>query len=342
MTGVTELKGEGPKVLHEGPIYPFVARTLRNRPSIPSILVALMLWGAMVCGGWAQTREGASEATFHSDAAEVRMTFSTTDQDNRVMATIQSTDFAVVDHDVVVRDFRSFARSQYTRLEIALLVDASDSITPQFRRELANVLQIMAETSGVPEESISVVSFRDLKPTVVCEGNCRALSTDAEFSAVKSGGLTPLYDSIVFASRMLERHAPGRDDDARARKVLILFSDGADTISLRSFNEAMREALNDEVAIYSVDVSGRGHNLRGTPVLRNLSAGTGGRYFPVEAGGAKIIDAILGDFHATYTVAYKLPSHATGFHQVRILPTHNLSLQFHCRLGYYYSSAAGD
>ncbi len=71
-------------------------------------------------------------------------------------------------------------------------------------------------------------------------------------------------------------------------------------------------------------------------MLRSLSVNTGGRYFPVELGTTKLIDAILQDFHAAYTVAYKLPSHANGLHLVRILPTHNLSLQFHCRRGYYY------
>jgi hypothetical protein len=80
------------------------------------------------------------------------------------------------------------------------------------------------------------------------------------------------------------------------------------------------------------------HLYPGTLVLRSLAFNTGGRYFPVEVGSAKVLDSILEDFHATYTVAYKLPSHAAGFHLVRILPTHNLGLQFHCRRGYYYPS----
>jgi VWFA-related protein len=270
--------------------------------------------------------------TLRSDVTEVRMTFSTTDQNGRVMATVLPSDFAIVDGDMVVRDFRSFARSAYTRLDVVVLVDASESITPQFRQELANVVQLIGETDSVPDDSFSVLSFRDLKPSVVCEGNCRALNSSAQFPVMQSGGLTPLYDSIVFAA-----HKLGHDNDPRVKKILILFSDGADTISLKSFTDAMNSALDNDVAIYSVDVS-QPHTSPGTLVLRSFSVNTGGRYFPFEAGTTKLIDAILEDFHAAYAVAYKLPSHADGFHLVRILPTHNLSLQFHCRRGYYYPS----
>lgn len=102
----------------------------------------------------------------------------------------------------------------------------------------------------------------------------------------------------------------------------------------------MDAALDNDVAIYCVDVSKRPHSAPGTLVLRSFAANTGGAYFPIEAGTPKVLAAILEDFHATYTVAYKLPSYAAGFHQVRILPTHNLGLQFHCRRGYYYPSNA--
>ena len=107
---------------------------------------------------------------------------------------------------------------------------------------------------------------------------------------------------------------------------------------MESFTSAIDAALDNDVAIYGVDVSKPPHSAPGTLVLRNLAANTGGRYFPVEAGSDKVLDSILEDFHAAYTVAYKLPRHTTGFHLVRILPTHNLGLQFHCRRGYYYPS----
>jgi VWFA-related protein len=296
----------------------------------------------MVYAAFAQTDNLRPDATFRTGAAEVRITFSTTDQNDRVMATVDASDFAIVDRDVVVREFRSFTRSEYTRLKIALLVDNSGSVTPQFRHEIASVLQVIRETSGVPEEDVSVISFRELKPTVVCAGNCRRLNANPEFAADKEGGLTPLYDSTVFASRFLaNQHDEAERKQGRVRRILIVFSDGLDTISLNSFSDVVEKALHNDTTIYAVDVSPSQYS-KGTMVLRSLALKTGGRYFPIEAGSGKIVDAILEDFRATYTVAYKLPSYTAGFHEVRILPTHNLGLQFHCRLGYYFPSNPED
>lgn len=261
------------------------------------------------------------------------MTFSATDQKNQVVYTVQPSDFAIIDQDRVIHDFRSFVRSEYTRLNVAVLVDASDSIKPRFQQELANVVQLIEQANGVPEDSLSVISVRGLTPTTLCHGNCRTLDMGAQFPVAAKGGQTPLYDSIVLASRALAQAS-----DIHTRRILVLFSDGADTISLRSLDDAINSALEGDVAIYCVDVSAAPHARQGSAVLRALAANSGGRYFTAEAGTDNVRNAILEDLHATYTVAYKLPTPAEGFHQLRILATHDLGLQFHCRRGYYYSN----
>ena len=209
--------------------------------------------------------------------------------------------------------------------------DASGSTARGFHQELSSVVQSIRQTGAVPQESFSILSFRELKPTVVCRGDCRSLDLGTQSTSATTGGLTPLYDSVVFASQML-----GARSDVHTRKILILYSDGVDTISLRSLDDAFGSALENDVAIYTINVSEPPHGDQGAQILRVLAANTGGRYFAADSGTAEVLDAILADFHATYTVAYKLPSYAAGFHRVRILPTHNLSLQFHCRRGYYY------
>ena len=302
-----------------------VGSLLRN------LLLFAFLAAACSSAGPAQTAEAPAEITFRSNVNEVRVSFSTTDKQDRVVATLRPSDFAIVDRDLVVRDFRSFILSDYTRLNIVLLVDASDSLQPHLKQEFSNVIQVIGQSNGVSEDSFSVVSFRGLKPSLLCQGNCRALDLGAQFLSVAAGGTTPLYDSLVFAARML-----GESRDLHTRKILVVFSDGFDTISLSSLNDAINSALQSDAAIYSVDFSKPPHLGPGTDVLRGLAASSGGRYFTAESGSQQILDTILEDFHATYTVAYKLPSSAEGFHPLRILPTHDLGLQFHCRRGYYF------
>jgi len=70
--------------------------------------------------------------------------------------------------------------------------------------------------------------------------------------------------------------------------------------------------------------------------LRQLSDASGGRYFFLHDGATAVLNAVLEDLRASYVVIYDLPSHQTGFHSLRLLPTHNLNLTFHSRNGYYY------
>ena len=233
---------------------------------------------------------------------------------------------------MVVRQFRSFERAEFTRMDVVMLFDASQSITPQFRQELADAVQFLTQTVEVPDASVSVIAFRDLKPVAICTGNCRAMISGGQFPKIESGGLTPLYDAVVQASRQL-----GRNRDPRVRRVVLVFSDGADTISLNSFGDALDSALVNDVAVYTVDVNRPSHNTAGSPVLRSLSLNTGGRYFTVEDGARPVVAAVVEDFHSAYTVAYKLPSRISGFHEIRILPSRDASLRFHARRGYSYS-----
>ena len=287
----------------------------------------------LVCSGLALAAPGDTpEATYHANVAEVRLTFSATDRNNHGVATLRKEDFAVVDRDIVVRNFQSFTRTGWTKLHVVVLIDTSESVAPRLRQEIKDILRVISPDAGIPEENLSLVSFHGIEPSLICTGNCRASRALDQLPTVEAGGLTPLFDSVVFAAALLAQ--PG---DADTRKVLILLSDGEDTISRHSAADAMAAALASELRIYAVGLKNAAYSSLGTAVLRNLAGATGGRYFAAPEGTSKVLDAVLEDVHATFTVTYKPPSRAAGFHLVRILPTHDLNLQFRCRRGYYYS-----
>jgi VWFA-related protein len=269
--------------------------------------------------------------TYRSNATEVRLGFSAMDQNDHGVATLQPGDFAVVDKDVIVRSFQSFTRSDWTKLEIAILIDASESVTPHFRQEMADILDLVSQTAGVPDENLSLFSFKGSQPILLCAGDCRVSHAAERLPAARAGGLTPLFDTIDFAADFLSQHG-----DAHAEKILIVFSDGVDTVSLNSMGGAIDAALKGEVELDCIDLNRPAHSSQGTAVLHSLANATGGRYFPPPNGATRALNVILEDFRASYTVSYRLPSHAAGFHTIRILPTHNLNLQFRSRSGYYY------
>ncbi len=294
----------------------------------PWPLCSLLLF----CAGISPATAGdPAELIYRSSVNEVRLNFSATDQNNLGVATLQASDFAVVDKDVIVRNYQSFTRSDWTKVEIAILVDASESVTPRFRQETTDILELVSQTAGVPDENISMVSFHGLEPALLCAGDCRASHAADRLPALRAGGLTPLFDTIVFASDFLSHRG-----DAHAEKILIVFSDGADTISRNSLSDAIDASLKNEVQLDCLDLNRPGYSSRGAAALYRLANATGGLYFSPPHGATEAWNAILEGFRATYTVSYRLPSHASGFHTVRILPTHNVQLQFRSRSGYYY------
>jgi VWFA-related protein len=300
---------------------------------LPRRLSGLLLTLVLSCTGISSARTDGdpAEFTYRTNTTEVRLSFSATDQNNHGVATLQASDFAVVDKDIIVRNFQSFTRSDSTKLEIAILVDASESVTPRFRQEMADIVELVSGTTGVPDDNLSILSFDGAQPVLVCAGNCRASHAAERLPAARAGSLTPLFDTIVFAADFLA-HRGG----AHSGKVLVVLSDGVDTISRSSLGDAIDSAQRNEVQLDPIDLNRSADSSPGSAVLRRIARVTGGRYFEPADGATSALNVIFEGFRASYTVSYLLPSHAPGFHTVQVLPTHNRNLQFRSRSGYYF------
>jgi len=270
------------------------------------------------------------EFTYHVQANEVRLTFSATDQNHRAVATLKPADFAVVDKELIVRDFQSFSRADSKKLEIGIVIDLSGSVAPRFRREISDLVDLISQTAGIPEENISIFSFRDSHPALLCSNDCRTSHAAEQLSRPRPGDLTPLFDTVIFASDFLAQHA-----DRDAQKILILISDGQDSASRAAFRKSLETAMKQAVQIYGIDLNGNTSS-QGSAVLFALANQTGGRYFSGARAPQRAMDEIFQDFRSSYTITYKVPTSDAGFHELRILPTHNQSLEFRSRSGYYY------
>ena len=325
-----------------------------TRWALPALLVLTHALGTAA----ADDTNGLSDLpTYRSTVSEVRVTFFATDENSHALATLTKSDFAVVDSERVVRNFRSLAHSEETLLDVVALVDVSESVAPRLRAAISEVRQLVEREQSIPDDNLSVLFFGGtsggaveetsggLLPAVLCTSGCRAPDSLSRLMAVKSGGVTPLFDALLFAADFIAKH--GRDDRRNdVSHVLILFSDGYDTVSLHSAREALQAVLDEGARIYSVDM-GKSEDqspnqASGSMFLRWVSEATGGRYFSLpphlsqQNGAAAVLSAVLEDLRASYVVTYDLPRRETGFHSLRLLPTHNLNLTFHSRNGYDY------
>jgi VWFA-related protein len=276
---------------------------------------------------------GDPAATYRTTVSEVRVTFFATDENNHPVDTVRKEDFAVVDNGIVVREFRSLSRSDETSLDVVVAVDASESVAPRLQATMTDVLHLVSQKQVADDDNISVVSFGGLQPVMMCTRNCRSLAAGQQLLAVRAGGATPLFDALAYSANFISsRHTPG------VRPVLIVFSDGNDTISKHSAPDALEAVIASGALLYTIDLNKPGSATNGSVALQRMAEASGGRYLSIREGAANVLEAALEDLRASYIVTYKLPSRAVGFHSLYILPKHDLKLRFHCRSGYYYTA----
>jgi VWFA-related protein len=116
-------------------------------------------------------------------------------------------------------------------------------------------------------------------------------------------GRTALYDAIELSLRQLEM---GR----RAKKALVVISDGGDNVSTRTLKEVMHDTLESLATIYTVGIFDEDDPERNPKVLERFAHVSGGAvYFPkqLEQVGP-ICKQIAKDIRTRYTIGYIPPA----------------------------------
>ena len=325
----------------DGTLIPFLAMfkflkimLMRNQLGLLLLLVTTSCAHNLLFGLSAPSGSGESSSlTYRSTVSEVRVVFFATDEHNHPVEALQQNDFAVVDDAKVIRDFRSFTRSASIQLDVIVLMDASESVLPHFQQEITEVQQLLSQTGWKEGDNVSVLSFSGTEAHLICAENCRSSFTADRVAALPRGGATPLFDAVDRATSLLsQRRQP------EVWPVIILFSDGEDTISRASFHEVSEKILASGAQIYAVNLSRPGRASNGSATLQRMAEDSGGRCVRIDEGAVRIFNDVLADLHSARVVTYAPPESGSDFHSIRILPTHNLNLQFRCRRGYYHHS----
>jgi Ca-activated chloride channel family protein len=190
---------------------------------------------------------------------------------------------------------------------VGLVMDTSASVSPK-RSDMIAAARIFIEASN-REDEMFVVSFNENVRMALPEET--PFSSDAEqlqgaLRRFPPRGRTALYDAIDAALEHLEK---GR----RERKALIVFSDGGDNASDRTFQEVLKKALQSTATIYTIGLFDEQDHDRNPDVLKRLAKITGGEAFiPEELSEVgNICRQIARDLRNRYTIGYT-PSQGNG------------------------------
>jgi VWFA-related protein len=129
---------------------------------------------------------------------------------------------------------------------------------------------------------------------------------------MEATGETALHDSVVFTLY----HFGG----LRGQRAIILLTDGEDSISHYSFEEALDFARESGVAVYTIglDISSRAHEARSK--MMRISNETGGQSFFISRASQldQVYRTIELELRSQYLLAYQSTLQGDDFRRVKV------------------------
>jgi len=233
-----------------------------------------------------------------------------------------------------------FDKESAVPLSIVLAVDTSLSTRKDLPLELASARRF-AHTILRPVDALSLYQFSEVVDEVV--GFTPDLKKiDRAIDQIRLGAATALYDALYLGSRALESR--------QGRKVLVVITDGGDTVSKIDYKEAVRAAQEAEAIVYSIIVvpieASAGRDTGGEHALIQLSADTGGKYFyasslpQLDDAFRQISDELRTQYLLAYYPSQRLSDSDFRRIQVRITGAPATSaFQVRHRAGYFTSKS---
>jgi Ca-activated chloride channel homolog len=316
--------------------YPSAARRIKFSSGLRRYFFApndsflrILLTAGLLCvlpvGQQAQTPAGQDVDVIRTETDLTNLLFIATDKNNRYITTLQDNDIRVLE-DGVQQTLFTFQRETDRPLAIAFLIDVSASEQRTLPQEKAAARTFIEGVISSNKDQAAIIPFegfahleQPLSRDVL--GIYRALER-VEVAApsylgsgpVISGivsrpggvgtpdeGSTAIWDAVTVTCREVLARSPGQ-----RRRAIVLLTDGQDTSSRLTRNEAIDYAIETETVIYAIGIGDSKFEGVDKGGLNKLAERTGGRaFFPKKETDLKVAFAeIEQELRSQYLVAY--------------------------------------
>ncbi len=264
-----------------------------------------LLAAVSLAAGLAAPSAGAAQtvAVFSAETSLVNVAVTVEDAQGRPIEGLTARDFVVAEdgrRQKIEMCARTGEGGRSTSLDVALLVDTSDSMLETLRRSQDVAVRFL---SSLPNAQEIIVVFFD--QTQRLEHFDRE-HPEALFERVRTlpeGGNTAVRDAIAFSLRALS--------GSNGRSALVLLTDGIDTVSATEPAALDKAVESHAVTIYPVaypaapgaDGPDPQQALKEPGRLAQI---TGGRLFklPNEAALPQVLDEIVADLRSQYVLGF--------------------------------------
>ena len=261
------------------------------------------------------------------------ITVTVTDQQGRYVAGLQKEDFEVYDDDEPQK-ITYFNTGEKEPFSMGILVDTSGSMHSKIDRARFALRRLI--DSIRPGDEVFIEEF-NTRPRLLQDFTDSRVVLARAVALLRPDGGTALYDAILDG---LRRVLQGRS----AKKTLFIISDGADTRSYNSLEQAISLARRAGVLVYAIGISdfngssgsvrigpfslggGGAEDERGNRTLHEMAEQTGGRLFTMTEHDILSNDPVLDnvartiarELRAQYSLGYTPTKRGSHYRNVRV------------------------
>jgi Ca-activated chloride channel family protein len=213
-----------------------------------------------------------SDDTFKVDVKLVNVFVTVTDERGAPIAGLKKDNFQLSE-DGKEQKIAVFDKESALPLSIVLAIDTSLSTRKDLPLELASARRFVHAILR-PVDALSLYQFSETVSELT-SFTSDPHTVDRGIDHIRLGSATALYDALFLGSQALEPR--------QGRKVMVVITDGGDTMSKVDYHEAVREAETAEAILYSIIIvpieASAGRDTGGEHALIQLSLDTGGKHF---------------------------------------------------------------
>ncbi len=240
------------------------------------------------------------------DVDLVELYAAVTDHDGRPIHGLKADDFSVfVGGEQLPID--RFETVDNLPLTVGITIDSSGSMADALAEAQKAARDFLSHVVGLQDHAFSV-GFAS-QPVLLMPPTADVDAVADSLGRLQAVGATALHDAVV-TSLYYFRGFPGQ-------RVMVLLSDGDDTTSAYSFDDALEYARRSGVAIYSIGLKIGRASLSARSKLKTLAEETGGRAFFISK--AEELEGVYGEIEqelrSRYMLAVTPKDKASGTYQ---------------------------
>jgi Ca-activated chloride channel family protein len=256
----------------------------------------------------------AQQLTFRTGARLVPLYATAIDAQRRPVSDLTKDDFVIFDNEKH-QDTALFA-NEVQPIGIVVMLDTSASMTGNLK--LVNQAAEQFLLRLLPQDKALVGAFNDKIEFFPANFTSDRDKLVASLRDLDFGNPTKLYDAIAASVNRLQA--------VEGRRVVLVFTDGADTNSSEKDGDVLSLAQNNDVMIYAIGLRSNyfagSRQVRSKPdgALKGLAADTGGGYFELDntTDLTPTFTKIALELHTQYVLGFTPPVLDGRLHRVTV------------------------